>query len=264
MPIVETGMFVAVGRDLARRQGQVVGGEDAGDLGDGDAGRGELRRVEGDHDLRSRGRRSGRPSPRRRCPGGAGTISVRATSAAASRPSWLVPATEAMITGEALMLSAVTCGVTFGGQAGGLEVLLDRRAHLLDVGPELELGDDDGDRVGRRRGERARAAGRRRWPARSASSPARRRRPRRRPGTGAMTVMTGKSMSGSSSCLRLPQAEMPAMKSPTASRSVTLRLATESSVRRLTRVLLRWRGTQVGAAAGLGRPRRRGRRGPAR
>ncbi len=59
------------------------------------------------------------------------------------------------------------------------------------------------------------------------------------PGYGAMTVMTGKSMSGSSSCLRLPQAETPAMKSPTASRSVTLRFATESSVRRFTRAFLR-------------------------
>ena len=83
----------------------------------------------------------------------AGTTSSRATCAAASRPSSLVPATEAMITGDALMLSARTCGVTLWRQAGRLEVLLDRRADLLDVGPELELGHDDRDRVGRGRRE---------------------------------------------------------------------------------------------------------------
>ena len=46
--------------------------------------------------------------------------------------------------------------------------------------------------------------------------------------------MTGNSMSGSSSCLRLPQAEMPAMNRAPASSSVTLRLLTANSVRRFT------------------------------
>ena len=50
-PIVETGTFVRRRLDLARGQGEVVGRQDAVDLGDRDAGRGELRRVEGDHDL---------------------------------------------------------------------------------------------------------------------------------------------------------------------------------------------------------------------
>ena len=94
-----------------------------------------------------------------------------------------------------------------------------------------------------------------------------------------MTVMTGKSMSGSSSCLRLPQAEMPAMKSPNARRSVTLRLATDSSVRRLTQGSpsmgsgTRRRGAVRGAGGGgedvrgparrrPGRRRRRGRGAP--
>ena len=56
-----------------------------------------------------------------------------------------------------------------------------------------------------------------------------------------MTVMTGNSMSGRSSCLRLPQAEMPAMNRATASSSVTLRLLTASWLRRLTGVPL-WSG----------------------
>ena len=53
---------------------------------------------------------------------------------------------------------------------------------LLDVRPVRELGDDQGDRVGRRRLQRARGAGRPRSRSRSAWSPARRRRTRRRPG----------------------------------------------------------------------------------
>ena len=43
------------------------------------------------------------------------------------------------------------------------------------------------------------------------------------PGYGATTVMTGKSMSGSSSCLSEPQAEMPARNRANASSRVTLR-----------------------------------------
>ena len=61
------------------------------------------------------------------------------------------------------------------------------------------------------------------------------------PGNGAMTVMTGNSMSGRSSCLRLPQAEMPAMNRANASSRVTLRLLTASWLRRLTGVPL-WSG----------------------
>jgi hypothetical protein len=53
------------------------------------------------------------------------------------------------------------------------------------------------------------------------------------PGNGATTVMTGKSMSGSSSCWSLPHAEMPAMNSAAARSSVTLRFATASWERRL-------------------------------
>ena len=45
----------------------------------------------------------------------AGTISVFADLRRGPRPSWLVPATEAMITGEELMFSAETCGVTLPG-----------------------------------------------------------------------------------------------------------------------------------------------------
>ena len=41
--------------------------------------------------------------------------------------------------------------VDAGGQAQAAQVLLDRRLRLLDVGAELELGDQQGYRVGRRR-----------------------------------------------------------------------------------------------------------------
>ena len=56
------------------------------------------------------------------------------------------------------------------------------------------------------------------------------------PGYGVTTVMTGKSMSGRSSCLRLPQAEAPAMNRAAANRSVTLRLLRARRLRRLTSV----------------------------
>ncbi len=64
----------------------------------------------------------------------AGTISVRATSVAASRPSWLVPATDAMITGEELMLSAETCGETLLGRPASWRFcsIVDR-ASLMSV-----------------------------------------------------------------------------------------------------------------------------------
>ena len=57
---------------------------------------------------------------------------------------------DAMITGDALMLSALTVGVTVWRQARVLQVLLDRGADLLHVGPERELGDDERQRVGGR------------------------------------------------------------------------------------------------------------------
>ena len=54
------------------------------------------------------------------------------------------------------------------------------------------------------------------------------------PGKGVTTVTTGKSMSGRSSCFRLPHAEMPAMNRAPANRSVTLRLLSAIRLRRLT------------------------------
>jgi hypothetical protein len=169
----------------------------------------------------------------------AGTTCVRATCAAASRPSWVVPATDAMMTGEALMLRAATCGETVCGRPAVCRFCsIVARASLTSVPNSnwattiaMELAELDESAVSRGTLEMVRSIGFVTWLATSAAPT---------PGYGAITVMTGKSMSGSSSCLRLPQAEMPATKSPNASRRVTLRLATDSSVRRLTQVLLRW------------------------
>ena len=113
------------------------------------------------------------------------------------------------------------------------DVLLDRRARFLDVRAECELGNDQRDRVGRSRLELLQA--RDALDGRSIGSatcvatsvaPA--------PGYGATTVMTGKSMSGRSSCLSEPQAEMPATNSANASSSVTLRWLMARLERRLT------------------------------
>ncbi len=136
------------------------------------------------------------------------------------------------------MLSADTCGVTlFGRPASWRFCSIVDRASLMSVPNSncattmaIELADEEERAVSRGTLATDRSIGLVTWFATSAAPT---------PGYGAITVMTGKSMSGSSSCLRLPQAETPAMKSPTARRSVTLRLATDSSVRRLTRVLLR-------------------------
>ena len=127
------------------------------------------------------------------------------------------------------MLRAETVGSTRLGQAGVGDVLLDRGERLLDVRAVRELGDDQGDRVGRGRldGLQARHAGD--GALDRARRPGRRRPAEPAPGYGAMTVMTGNSMSGRSSCLRLPQAETPAMNRAPASSSVTLRLLTASS-----------------------------------
>ena len=76
------------------------------------------------------------------------------------------------------------------------------------------------------------------------------------PGSGAITVMTGSSMSGSSSCWRLPHAKIPAMNTAAASSSVTLRLATAISERRLMRVPFGSGGRRPATA---GRRRGRGR-----
>ena len=54
-------------------------------------------------------------------------------------------------------------------------------------------------------------------------------------GKGAMTVATGNETSGRSSCLRLPQAMTPKMKSPTARRMVTLRRSTAARVSQVIR-----------------------------
>ena len=53
------------------------------------------------------------------------------------------------------------------------------------------------------------------------------------PGYGATTVTIGKEMSGRSSCLRLPQARIPATNRPAASSRVTLRLEMASWDRRV-------------------------------
>ena len=167
-----------------------------------------------------------------------GTTFVRATCAAASRPSWPMPATEAMMTGDALMLSAATFGLTLAGRPADWRFCsIVERTSLTSVPNSnwattiaIELADEDERAASRGIPEITRSIGFATCSATSAA-PA--------PGSGAITVMTGKSMSGRSSCLRLPQAETPAMKSPNARRSVTLRLATDSSVRRFTRAFLR-------------------------
>ena len=62
----------------------------------------------------------------------------------------MVAAIDAMITGEALMLSALTVGSTVAGRPAFCRFCSMVGADLLDVGAERELGDDEGQRVGRR------------------------------------------------------------------------------------------------------------------
>ena len=104
--MVETGILLAVGRQLAGGKRQVVGLQDADDLLVGDAGLGHLGRVEGDEDLRlETAGQVGAGDAVKASDLRAGSRRWR-SRAASSSPSALVAAMEAMITGDALMLSA--------------------------------------------------------------------------------------------------------------------------------------------------------------
>ena len=154
----------------------------------------------------------------------------------------MVAAIDAMITGDALMLSAATVGLTDGGRfAASMLCSISARVSLTSVPNEncamtsaIELADVDWRASRRGAPEIARSIGLVTCSATSAA-PA--------PGSGAITVITGSSMSGRSSCWRLPQAAMPAMNTAAASSSVTLRLATANSERRLMRVPFGWTGS---------------------
>ena len=167
-------------------------------------------------------------------PSRAGTMSSLATWAASSSPSSVVAAIEAMITGAELMLSAVTDGSTvLGSPAFWRFCSIVARISLTSepnwnwaTTSDSEFADVDWSAWRRGTPEIARSMGFVTWSATSAA-PA--------PGSGAMTVMTGNSMSGRSSCLSPPQANSPAMNSAPASSSVTLRLATANSEMRLMR-----------------------------
>ena len=198
----------------------------------------------------------------------AGLMSSCATRAASASPSWEVAASDAMMTGDELMLSAVTCGVTVDGRpavwrfcsiAARISLTSEPNANWATTS-DNELADVDWSASSRGTPEIACSMGFVTWFATSAA-PA--------PGRGAMTVMTGNSMSGSSSCLRLPQARMPARKTAPASRSVTLRLWTANSERRLMQDPFEWRLRRPGPIPERrcgwwrrsGRRRGRGRRG---
>ncbi len=167
-------------------------------------------------------------------PSRAGSISVWAMRAASDRPSSEVAAIDAMITGELLMLRASTCGWTVAGRrAAWTACSIWVRVSLTSVPnenwamtSESEFAEVDWTVSSRGTPEIARSMGFVTWSATSAAL---------EPGSGAMTVITGSAMSGSSSCLRLPHAAIPAMNTAAASRSVTLRFATASSDRRLIR-----------------------------
>ena len=139
-----------------------------------------------------------------------------------------------MMTGEALMLSALTVGSTVCGRPAAWRLAsIAARVSLTSVPKanwattsDSEFADVDCSASSLGTPEMARSIGLVTCSATSAA-PA--------PGSGAMTVMTGNSMSGSSSCFRLPQARRPATNSAPASSSVTLRLATANSERRLMR-----------------------------
>ena len=171
----------------------------------------------------------------------AGWISVWVIRAASLRPSGVVAAIDAMMTGDWLMLSAATVGSTDGGRfAAWMFCSMSARVSLISVPNEncattsaIELADVDWRAWSRGAPEIARSIGLVTWSATSAA-PA--------PGSGAITVITGSSMSGRSSCWRLPHAAMPAMNRAAARSSVTLRLATASSDRRLMRDPFAWRG----------------------
>ena len=187
----------------------------------------------------------------------AGSISVWTIRAASLRPSGVVAATDAMITGDELMFRAATVGSTDGGRFAASTFCWISACVSFTFVPTAncamtrasELADVDWTVTRRGTPEIACSMGLVTWSATSAA-PA--------PGSGAITVMTGSSMSGRSSCLRLPQAAIPAMNSAAARRSVTLRLATAISERRLMRVPFGW---TVGSRRTPGRPRGRGSRG---
>ncbi len=198
-------------------------------------------------------------------PRSAGWISSWAMAAASARPSAFFAAMDAMITGVALMLRALTCGSTVCGSpafcrfcsiVARISFTSEPNANCATTSPR-ELADVDC--MPSRRGTPAiaRSIGLVTCSATSAA-PA--------PGSGAMTVMTGNSMSGSSSCFRLPQARMPATNRAPASRSVTLRLATANSVRRLMQdpfgAWCRDAGQWLAWHGGGGRRRAPGRRAP--
>ena len=162
-----------------------------------------------------------------------GTISVRAIDATSSRPPLPVAAMDDTTTGEALMLSAWIVGCALAGRfALAMASVIAVVVSLTFVPNEnwvttSEIEFDEVDCMTSRRGTPliAFSIGLVICSVTS-EDPA--------PGYGVTTVMTGKSMSGRSSCLRLPQAEMPAKNRAPANRSVTLRLLRAIRLRRLT------------------------------
>ena len=150
-----------------------------------------------------------------------------------------------MMTGDALMLSAETFGSTVCGSPALATPSLTAAVASLTFVPysnwattrASEFADVDWTVTRRGTPETACSIGLATWLATSLA-PA--------PGNGAMIVMTGKSMSGRSSCLRLPQAEIPATNRAKASSSVTLRLRTARALSRLTGSSLRRSGSERG------------------
>ena len=80
-------------------------------------------------------------------------ISFRAIAAASARSVDPLAETDATTTGAELKLNAPTVGSTVGGSVAASEVGLDARRRLVEVGPVVELGDHEGERVRRRRSE---------------------------------------------------------------------------------------------------------------
>ncbi len=178
-----------------------------------------------------------------------GTISVRAMRPTSSRPLVPVDAIDAITTGDALMLRAWTVGVALSGRlALVIASWIAWVVALTSVPKEncvttSEIEFEDVDCIVSSRGTPAMAFSTGLVTCCVTSDePA--------PGYGVMTVITGKSMSGRSSCLRLPQAEMPAMNRAPANRSVTLRLLRAMRLRRLTRTSP---GFRCDGSAGLSR-----------
>ena len=126
-------------------------------------------------------------------------ISVRAMSAAASRPSSFVAAIDAITTGDALMFRADTSGSTLSGKPA-LAMLSSMAAcvSFTSVPNEnwattsaTEFAEVDCRFSSRGTPAMARSMGSATWLATSVAEA---------PGRGATTVITGKSMSGRSSC----------------------------------------------------------------